>query len=262
MITPTLYRGDSLPNTQRNFSDPAEKGRTWAEHYKTEGLMAKYNSGGPGNLWNHDLAYLVASHVGYQRHPDPKQVTQEQYFSNKSPFISFSTDPDKAGYFMDRTERAKLIQADLADATHFLWKFDPIDSIQNRPGWYSFTYQASIENVTQFLRQDLHELNTKGHEMDMDEIGHKLGAIIASANTNADNNPHRADLIDVVTFLKNSDVSKIDPGLIQRAIDRSAEDDEWLLFPKDPFDGGGYDSRFTLNKHLNLHYWATRLRGT
>lgn len=258
--SPVLYRGDSLPNTHRDHLNPTEKGRTWADYYKTEGLMAKFNSGGHSDFWKHPLAYLVASHVGYERHPDPKKVTQEQFISNKSPFISFSTEENKAGYFMDRTEKAKLVKANLAEATHFLWSLNSIECVKNEEGWFSFIYSASIENVAEFLRQDLSALKENAHEMDMHDIGPLLGGLIASSYTVQDKSPHYADLIDVVTFLNSTDTSKVDSTLVQRAIERSTEDSEWLLFPKDPFDGAGYSSRFTLNKHLSLHHWATKVK--
>ena len=258
--SPALYRGDSLPNTPRDHSNSTEKGRTWADYFKTEGLMAKFNSGGYSDFWKHPLAYLVASHVGYERHPDSKRVTREQFISNKSPFISFSTNEDKAGYFMDRTEKAKLVRSDLDVATHFLWSLNSIECVKNEEGWFSFIYSASIENVAEFLRQDLSALKEKAHEMDLHDIGPLLGGLIVSSHTVQDKNPHYADLIDVVTFLNNTDTSKVAAGLVRRAIERAQEDSEWLLFPKDPFDGAGYSSRFTLNKYLKLHHWATKVK--
>jgi hypothetical protein len=203
----------------------------------------------------------VASHVGYERHTDPNLTTEEQFISNKSPLISFSSDLSKAGFFMDRTEKVKLHQSSLDDATHFLWVLDSIDCKKNSDGWFSFSYTASVQNVETFLKQDFANLNSRGHEMEMDELGPLLGSLIVTANTRSDNSPHYADLIDVVTFLKNTDTSNIDAELVKRAIDRATESAEWLLFPKDPFLTGGFDSRFTLNKYLKLHYWATRIKN-
>jgi hypothetical protein len=260
LTSPSLFRGDSLPNSSKDHSSQKEKGRTWAEYYKTEGLMAKFNSGGSSSFWKKSLAYLVASHVGYKRHSDPKKVTPEQFISNKSPFISFSSDIDKAGYFMDRTEKAKLVQSELGEATHFQWSLIPIECVKNGQGWFSFIYSASIENVAQFLRQDMSALQTRGHKMDIGELGLLLGGMIVSANTLQNHEPHYADLIDVATFLKNTDLEKIDSSLVNRAIQRAEEASEWLLFPKDSFDGPGYSSRFILNKYLRLHYWAKKLK--
>lgn len=259
-ITPNLFRGDSLPNTQKDHNSPLEKGRTWAEFYKTEGLMAKFNSGGSSRIWDHSLSYLVASHVGYERHSNPKEVTPEQLISNKSPFISFSTTIENAGYFMDRSEKAKLVESSLDEATHFIWDLSSIETTKKAEGHYSFTYSASIENVANFLRQSLQEISTKGHEMDMHALGPRLGELIASAYTHADTSVHFADLIDVVTFLKNDQQRQLDKNLVNRAIQRAEESTEWLLFPRDGGDKAGFSSRFVLNKYLKLHYWAKKIK--
>src|SRR5713101_2835261 len=43
---PTLFRGDSLPRSPRPLADPGHRGRTFPDHYITDGLVAKHADGG------------------------------------------------------------------------------------------------------------------------------------------------------------------------------------------------------------------------
>ena len=60
-----LYRGDSLPAVVYNTS-ARRRGRTFAEYFCGNGLMAKFADGGRSALlWGRDLLDLVLVHVGY-----------------------------------------------------------------------------------------------------------------------------------------------------------------------------------------------------
>jgi len=60
-----LFRGDSLP-ARILSTNGRNRGRTFAEHFCGNGLMAKFSDGGTSRmLKDHDLFDLVISHIGY-----------------------------------------------------------------------------------------------------------------------------------------------------------------------------------------------------
>ncbi len=260
---PILFRGDSLPNAVTNHNDPRVRGKTWAEYYITEGLVAKFASSGSEDIWRRDLRYLVACHVGYKRGTDPKKVNFETYVYNKSPFISFSSRMKTAFAFMDRTQKSKFENCDIGDATHFVWSLEGIEWNRVGIGRFEFTYTASNESVEQFLAEDAEALQKMAADpdtLDLGAFGPILGRLIVAQHTAADNSIHRAELIHVVPFLLANFWHVGDIFLLLRALLRSYRSSEWLLWPKDPF-GKSYSAKFPVNKHLKLDHWARRLRG-
>src|SRR4051794_39372641 len=98
------------------MAKPSDRGRTWAQLYYREGLLAKSNDGGPGEIPNDPLGYLVAAHIGYEKDSREKKI------ADRSQLISFSSKIESAGYFEDRTRRKNLVRCPIEVATHFIWR--------------------------------------------------------------------------------------------------------------------------------------------
>jgi hypothetical protein len=241
-----LYRGDSLPNAVFAERDPRHRGRTWAEYYRTEGLMAKFNQGGNGWMDQKSLAWLVAAHVGYCA---VQGASEEKYSAFHSPMISFSERPDAAFYFMDRTQRADFEPCELKEATHFLWKLDGIEADEVQPGRFDFIYDASTINVQRFLVSNGGQMPSMGD----------IAAAVVHKHINEDRSPHFASLIHVERFLTRADCSSVVPAMRSETLRCAMRDAEWLLYPKDPMpDGRGFSARLTLNRYLDLEHWMRK----
>ena len=197
---PILYRGDSLRNTigGKNYSSPKEKGRTWAEFYKTSGLISKFSTGGSGQILEKGLPYIVAAHIGYIKDPDPEKLNIQTLVMNKSPLISFSSQKETAYYYKDRTGKARLIKKPLSEATHFVWSLsiDPYIVKKIDSGHFSFQFKSSNQNVKEFLSMDMKKLHIMSKDPDslnIDNFAPILGDLIASQYTENDTSDHFAE---------------------------------------------------------------------
>lgn len=263
-MIPLLYRGDSLPNTSMDHSDPIQKGKTFAEYYKTNGLMSKFSTGGTDDIFSLGLPYIVASHIGYIKDPDPKKLNTQTRVMNKSPLISFTSKSETAYYYQDRSQKAKLVEESIDEATHFVWSLniDYSKVIQLGSGHFRFIFQASNTNVNKFLVENIKaitEMTKDPDSMDMNDFGNKLGELLVAQHTENDISDHFSELIDAVTYLNANACIIDDKELLNRALDRANESNEWLLFPKDPF-GSSFSAKFPLNSYLDLDHWAKRVK--
>jgi hypothetical protein len=213
--------------------------------------MAKFADGGP-LIWEQlPLPYVVAAHVGYEK------KTREEKISFRSPMLSFSEALDEAWYFTDRTERKKFEIVPFMDATHFAWKLSGIRAQVLAAGHFRFEYSYSTQNVERFLGSlevDLLAGDIQGFQRGLD-------AAIAQQFVRADDTPHVAELIDVVTFLEANSRQVGDDALLTRALDYARRSREWLLRPRDPMeDGRGFSSRFGPNPFLSAAIFAREVR--
>lgn len=246
-LIPDLYRGDSLPGIFRDIRDPHHKGRTFADHFITEGVVAKFVDGGRPAMLDSTLRYLVAAHIGYA--PE----SPEQAIARHSPLISFSSDVESALRFMDRTGRKVFQPCELWEASHFVWKLSGVRADEVEPGRYRLRYRASTLNVDQFRQRQLAEVQAGSTEGLMGA----LATQIVHEHLNNDQSDHVAELIEPAVFLRDGVDTTIEPGLRERAIDRARQSCEWLVFPCDPMPGGqGLDARLLLNELLSVHLWA------
>lgn len=249
MLLPTLYRGDSLPKPVL-AKDARHRGRTFAEYYVTEGLLAKSADGGRSSDLNRPLEQLVAVHVGH-RNTNPR----ETYAADHSPLISFSTEATAAWYFLDRTEKKSFKPCRFDEATHFMWKLTNASVQLVCPGRYRLEYRASTKNVDRFRD----ELVWATHAQDPTVLPRALATQIVHDHIKADNRTHIAELIDVRAFLQTIDASRhgIEEELLDRARNFGNKWAEWLLYPMDVEEGlMGYSSRFFLNECLDFHLFA------
>lgn len=245
---PTLYRGDSIPNSMRSHSDPLHRGKTFAEFYLSEGLMAKSADGAIGKHLEMDTDYLINTHVGYKQgtHNEP---SEEEWISKHSPFISFSEDKQSAMYFADRTKKKNLASCQFEEAEHFLWKLEGIPGVKLKEGLYGLAFKTSTCNVQKFLTDRVQEANAGSVEAALSI----LPILIVHGHIDQDTSWHQAILIDVVTYLKSNDGRNVSTELKDRAIQRAEKWSEWLLYPIDPMpDGKGFSARFPPNQHLDL----------
>lgn len=259
MLIRPLFRGDALPTKVYSHTDPRHRGSTFANYFDSEGLMAKFCDGGQSKWMKKPLAYLVAAHVGFIKKGEPKEWSEEVRISNHSPFISFSESEETAFDYMDRSGKAEFEHCHLEEATHFMWKLSNVNACEIAPGHFRFTYKASIETVKHLLEDQAQRIDVSTEMGQNALLTRVLPKAIVASNTQADKSDHLAELIEVSTFLRNSDVSMIDPNVLNRALHFGDTTKEWLLFPTDPFSGGGYNSRFTLNKHIALHGWFRKM---
>lgn len=246
---PPLYRGDSLPKTVFDQRDPKHKGRTWAEFYKTDGLLAKINDGGAGWMESKSRPWLVAAHIGYEKAKEGEKATDEQFAAYHSPLISFSTRPASAFAYMDRSGRSEFEECTIGEATHFIWKLVGVQAVEISPGEYHFTYKASTKNIKALL-------NAEGPQPF--SVG-ALATQIVHGNIDQDTALHVAALIDTERYLANAPANGVATEVLEKAKAFTKRDSEWLLYPMDPMPGGrGFSARFTLNDHLDLHSWVKK----
>jgi hypothetical protein len=113
---PTLFRGDSIP-PQAAVAPPVHRGKTFAEIFSTEGLIAKAADGGFSCHLDRPLEELVQFHIGYG------DTTEEKCKAYHSPLISFTVSEDAAFTYMNRSKK-ELIECEMDDATHFIWRLE------------------------------------------------------------------------------------------------------------------------------------------
>ena len=250
---PVLYRGDSLP-PQVTATNREHRGRTFAEHYVTAGLLAKSADGGLSLHLNRRLPILVATHIGYRLTDDG-----ERYAAYHSPLISFSTEAAAAWHFLDRTSSKRFEPCALEDATHFMWKMEGASVEEIGPGHYRLRYLASTKNVDRF-RSNLVEAVQQG---DLGKLDKALAAQIVHGYVQQDNTMHTADVIDAVRYLDAVDATAgVDDELLKRARIFADRWSEWLVYPMDePPDLRGYSARLSLNEYLDLHLFARETTG-
>lgn len=251
-----LYRGDSIPSKVR-AAGRADRGRTFAEHICGAGLMAKFADEGSGDLLRErTLLDIVLAHVGYL------SGTPEEKLSYRSPLISFTEDESHALAFANRSGRKALVKCSVEDASHFVWMLDIDLPKESAPGHYRFEYRASSVNCHGAVNCQIEKAARR--EAKVGDMGLIPRALMNwAALQAADNDPrnHSAELINVVTFIEGSDVSRVDPQLVARAKARASRSSEWLLYPTSPMDeSGGISSRFAMNRHLHI-YTCLKERG-
>ena len=246
---PELFRGDTC--TQRG-ANAADKGRTFADHFLTNGLMAKFADGGNLAWFNLPLPYLVVAHIGYAKN------TREEKISYRSPLLSFTRSLEEAWGFADRSGRKRFDIVPFADATHFAWKLSGIRARELSAGRFQFTYRASTHNVAGF-RQQLEAELQGGH---LGNFERTIATGLVHQHLDADDEEHVAELIDATAFLKANEHIVEDKALLRRALDFAERSSEWLLFPKDPMeDGRGFSAQFPPNKHLSVPVFARDVRA-
>ena len=245
-----LYRGDSLPKSVTHMQN--YRGRTFANYFCTNGLMARFADGGSSRLlYGLDALDIVLKHVGYDKN------YSEEELAYHSPMISFSEMPGAAFQFAERTERKrkKLETCDLHDATHFMWRLELELGEPEEPGLYPFRYKADPENCNQIISEQLHQGQLLQVQTgDMNKIGQSLLALAVMSHALSDESEHHADLINVVEFVSERNTKGREKRLVENTLNRASRDMEWLLYPKDSMPGGqGYSSRFVMNKHLSVY---------
>lgn len=146
-----LFRGDKLPHSVMAAEETA-RGRTFANHFCGNGLMAKFADDGSGQLLGgKDLLQLVLEHVGYDN------GTSAQELSYHSPLLSFTDETDKAFVFCERNEkkRLRLKPCALDEATHFVWRLELELPRQTEAGCYDLVYRADPVNCLPFVNEQL-----------------------------------------------------------------------------------------------------------
>ena len=256
---PMLYRGDSIPPRIYGLADEKHRGRTFADHFATNGLMAKFCEGGLLSWFQEPLPYLVAAHVGYAKE------SREDGISRHSPFLSFSTREQDAFRYMDRRERSDLEACSFADATYFVWRLES-ETVANevQPGVYALTFLAGLNNVRSFVEESVAALKLNGSD-DEFVFGSTIGQALVQSKIAADTTVHHAWLIDVASFLRaNACFFRgrfADLGI--RALANAQRDSEWLLYPRDEEPRlRGFSSRFQPSPLLHAHSWRRKHAST
>lgn len=246
---PTLFRGDSIPASIRSHSDPLHRGRTFAELYLSEGLMAKSADGALVKHLEMDSDYLIHAHIGYQQGTidDP---SLEEWISKHSPFISFSTERSSAMYFVDRTKKKNLESCSFEQAEYFLWELNGMPGVKLKAGLFALAFKTGTQNVKKFLNDRIAAANGGSVEAALSI----LPTLIVHGHLDSDQTWHQALLVDVVEYLtKNPAGTSVSKELRDRALQRGKKWSEWLLYPMDMMpDGKGFSARFPPNQHLDL----------
>jgi len=252
-----LYRGDSVPRCVTSSSSHG-RGRTFAEFFCGNGLMAKYSQGGrPEMLAGKDLLQLVVEHVGYT----PGTVSAELAYH--SPMLSFTSSLERAFAFCERTEkkRLRLEGCPFEQATHFIWELDIELSPTSSIGLYHLVYEADPANCREIteehIRRGLIEEATTGN---IHALASGIRDLLAQQHAASDEAHHHAMLVDVRRYVEHERLdgrlATRDQQLVGNCLERSRRDREWLLYPMDPMpDGYGLSGRIWMNRYLRPFAW-------
>lgn len=252
-----LYRGDSLPSSVVKASR-SSRGRTFAGHFCSNGLMAKFADGGSSDLLGgKDLLQLILEHVGYE------SGSESERLAYRSPLLSFSSSLDCAFTFCERRQekRDQLVPCLFEDATHFIWELDVDPAECQTVGLYMLEYESDPINCLSITGRQINDGMVSAAESgDCRLLLSALASSIVQTYTLVDTEPHSAALIDVVRYIEyqrsSGGLAGRDQHLLTNACQRASRDEEWLLYPMDPMpDGCGFSARFSMNKHLRPLAW-------
>ncbi|MDD5267078.1 MAG: hypothetical protein PHO08_08110 [Methylococcales bacterium] len=246
-----LYRGDSLPKETRGVNK-LRRGKTFAELFPANGLIAKFADGGHSSLIEgKNLIDLVIEHIGYELNQP------EQLLSDHSPMLSFSEKIETAFRFCTkRSKKIKYVECPSKEASHFIWKLDVDLPIESEPGIYDLRFKANSIHVRKDVELQLEQaLVEEAKSGNLHAIASAYLNYMANQYVDADKQEHQAKLIDAVTFIQANNNSQKNNKLIFNALCRAKRDNEWLLYPCDPMDDGiGHSARFPLNENLHPIY--------
>jgi hypothetical protein len=243
-----LYRGDSMPRDEHSRASAAERGRTFANLFCGTGIVAKFADGGSSDLLEkRDVLALVLAHVGWER------GTPEEKLMKHSPLISFSEREDVALRFVN-PEELELEPCEFYEASYFTWRLELSLEGAGEPGRYAFDYEFDPGNVTALSSaavQSGHRRVIEGAAISA--IAMPLRDLVSQVSRFGHPKRYRAEIIDVVTFVNNQDLSRRDKDLVRRTVDLAGRDREWLVFPTDPGpEGLGYSSCLAMNRFLKV----------
>jgi hypothetical protein len=198
MLPEKLYRGDKLKNG------------TFAELYRTEGLLSKEIHGGnPRYVSINGLLTSVRAHI------KPANIS-EQIFHEKSKFISFTSDYKRAIYFASDGKPEKLRSCKEHYEQRYIFTFDisKIISIDQKNGLYKLEFYCNRKLIKPSALNDIAMIFLRDVPCPQCQINKE---------------PHCIVLVDVVAFLNNNKQSKARENAIQLA----KRDFEWLIMPSD-----------------------------
>ncbi len=244
---PELFRGDSLPPLVRG-ANARIRGRTFADHYVTDGLVAKFADGGLSRFLDWPLHRQIAAHVGFPK----KRHEQDVYFADHSPFISFARTEEAAWHFLDRSHAKRFVGCDIGLATHFMWRLSDVDAEEIEPGRYRMLFRASTAHVKRFRIEGEQRLLAG----DLSSLNADLTRVIVHGHIDADETAHRAEVFDVVRYLSAFNTGIAD-DLLESARRLGEKWDEWLVRPMDNVQElRGHSAKLPPSVHLDLAFWA------
>ncbi|WP_234264551.1 hypothetical protein [Hydrogenophaga sp. NFH-34] len=245
-----LYRGDSVPSNSGS-GKAGDRGRTFAEYFVSNGLMAKFSDGGSCALLDgKDLIDLVLAHVGYE------QNGSEKALAYRSPMLSFSECESTALKFTTGRRKAENFNlCSFEDATHFVWMLQVDLPEESSAGVFELGFEADAKNLNELIDDQLHRSRLRQAETgDMSLIPVAIMNRASAQLAAGDKSEHRAILVNVVRMLSAIKQEGRNPLLLSNTIVRASRDKQWLLYPSDPMpDGSGLSSRFPMNIHLHIH---------
>jgi len=205
-----LFRGDSRSNIL-----------TQPELYRFDGLRSKaFGKGDPAYIDKHGLLDSVRKHI-------KPENSSDQDFYNKTEFISFSTDIERAKFWLSNKGKLTLSKCDEDyEETRYLFVFDiPEDKLTKKEnGIYSFHFMCN---------PSLKSANTN------DPIFNAAKHLIYGTNgcpiCNLKDELHEIILIDTNEFLESNQEKAI-----EGAMEFAKKDKEWLLLPFDVMDKNGF----------------------
>ncbi len=253
-----LFRGDSIP--------PDLRGDRWnalVTHFCGTGLIARFASAGTrySGAPKHSLAWMVAAHIGWEANEEART------FSAHSPFISFSSDPDRAFSFMSHDADLDLVPSEFHDASFFMWALE-FGRTELRPmpehgkGCYGLHYRSDPTNCRLAIAEEYQEgVRRYLSDGDISLMIQAIGRGAAADQNDVAGDAHVAILIDAVTYLADRTPQFEDRELLHLAMTCATRDREWLVFPCDPMDSW-VSSTFHMNRHLSIHKCFTLRAAT
>ena len=200
-----LYRGDQHTNSN-----------TMPGKYRSLGLVRKIiNGGSSAYIQREGLLNTITAHI------DPRTIWEKD-FHQKSEFISFSSDIDKAKYYCSKYEDKyfpeNLIQCEEYYETRYIFTLDISNKIPigNNTGIYLLRYKCNPE-----LRK------SDGLNEGVIEFHHQIKWTECPICPN--NKYHEMVIIDSVKFLENNQNYSVNTNSLKNA----KRDKEWLILPRD-----------------------------
>ena len=222
-----FYRGDNICNklTEPNL-------------YRFDGLRTKaFGKGDPAYIEKHGLLDTIRQHIN----PD-KKSNEDQNLYNTTPFISFSTNIDRAFYWLTDKNRFEIEKCKIDfSETRYLFECEIPDSevIEKGKGIYSFNFICNPSLKTSNFLDPI-----------LDSALPFMYGTTECPICNMSYKFHEIILIDTKVFLHQYKEKEKYKG----AHILAEEDKEWLILPFDTMDKNG----FKYNRIPRADFWKVK----
>ena len=216
-----LYRADKNGN------------KTLPEKYYSEGLLSKQLNSGDNPMPHKKYGWLetIKNHIQYS-------TDQEKFIYNTTQYLSFTTDLNRAFFFLSTKANLRYSAANRKDAEAYIFDvtIDKLALMEIGEGLFIYSYKCNYNR-------------TKTDPKFQSLLSSYIGCNICSTNPDYE---HKILLIDAESYLfRQKEVYQIEYSF-------ASEDKEWLLMPIDPMIGInaiGYQSRIQIADFWTVDFY-------